>query len=276
MFKSNKTQKDENFPVASWLIQPSIRKHINAFYLCVRAADDVADSIQLESTEKKFILKKIDDALTGNQTPDKSLQYAILHRKSAEETGVSIEYARHLVQAFTMDITKSRYRNWSELINYCRFSAAPVGRYLLELHGCNTDSRNSTDALCIALQILNHLQDAKEDYLSLNRVYIPEKIFMEHNAKIEDLAANYAHKNLRDVLDSVLNRVDELILIASNAPKEIPHFGLRLETAIIVSIAKKLSIKLKQRDPISERVKLTKHQYLACIIKGIISGVLKR
>ena len=276
MFKLNKTQKDENFPVASWLIQPSIRKHINAFYLCVRSADDIADSIELEPREKECILKKIDAALTGDQKTDKRLQYAIQHRKNAEETGVSIEYARHLVQAFTMDITKLRYRNWSELINYCRFSAAPVGRYLLELHGCNTDSRNSTDALCIALQILNHLQDAKVDYLSLNRVYIPEEIFKKHNAKIEDLGRNSTHKNLREVLDSVLNRVDELILIASNAPREIAHLGLRLETAIIISIAKKLTIKLKHQDPISERVELTKFQYFSCCVKGVIYGILKR
>ena len=136
MFKSNKTQKDENFPVASWLIQPSIRKHINAFYLCVRSADDIADSVELAPAEKKYILKKIDAALIGDEDNDKRIQYAIQHRKSAEETGVSIEYARHLVQAFNMDITKLRYRNWSELINYCRFSAVPVGRNLLELHGC--------------------------------------------------------------------------------------------------------------------------------------------
>ena len=275
MFKSNKTQKDENFPVASWLIQPSIRKHINAFYLCVRSADDIADSVELAPAEKKYILKKIDAALIGDEDNDKRLQYAIQHRKSAEETGVSIEYARHLVQAFNMDITKLRYRNWSELINYCRFSAVPVGRYLLELHGCNMDPRNSTDSLCIALQILNHLQDAKEDYLKLNRVYIPERIFQKHNAKVEDLGRKSAHDNLREVIDSVLNRVDELIVIASKAPKEIPHFGLRLETAIIISIAKKLTTKLKQHDPISEKVSLTKFQYFLCCIKGIIRGILK-
>ena len=266
MFQSNKTQKDENFPVASWLIRPSIRKHIKMFYLCVRAADDVADNIELGPTEKENILKKIDSALTGNQKAGKRLQYAIQHRKSAEETGVSIEYARHLIQAFTMDITKLRYRNWSELLNYCRFSAAPVGRYLLEIHRCSAESRNSTDALCIALQILNHLQDAKADYLNLNRVYIPETIFKEHNARIEDLGEKAAHKSLREVLNSVLDRVDELILIASNAPKEISHFGLRLETAIIVSIAKKLSVKLKQQDQISKRDELTKNLYFGCFI----------
>ncbi len=57
------------------------------------------------------------------------------HRESAEETGISILHAQHLLQAFMMDVTKSRYRNWSELINYCLYSAAPVGRYLVDLHG---------------------------------------------------------------------------------------------------------------------------------------------
>ena len=191
-----------------------------------------------------------------------------MHRRSAEETDVTVKHARHLLQAFMMDVTKSRYRNWSELINYCQYSAVPVGRYLLDLHGCDKNSQKGTDSLCIALQILNHLQDCKFDYMSLNRVYIPEEFFKKYKTDVTVLDAQNTDVNFRRVLNKILTRTDELILMARKEAWKISHLGLRFQTRVIIAIAENLSKELRKRDPISERVKLTKTQYSLCFLKG--------
>jgi len=265
---STKTQNDENFPVTTRFIPAAFRRHIHLFYNCVRSADDIADSASLTSKQKSFLLKQIDDVLKGTEKSNEITEFAFQHRQSADETGVTIEHARHLLQAFMMDVTKSRYRNWSELINYCHYSAAPVGRYLLDLHGCDKNSQKGTDSLCIALQILNHLQDCKMDYMALNRVYIPEEIFKAHKTDVTILEANHTDINFRRVLDTILTRTDELIYIARKETWKISHRGLRFQTGIIIAIAENLSKALRQRDPISERVELTKRQYAFCFLKG--------
>ena len=71
-------------------------------------------------------------------------------------------------------VTKLRYRDWDDLIDYCRYSAMPVGRFVLDVHGESRDTWPANDALCAALQVINHLQDCAKDYRELNRVYIPE------------------------------------------------------------------------------------------------------
>jgi farnesyl-diphosphate farnesyltransferase len=269
-----KTSKDENFPVASWLIPAALREHVHIFYLCVRTADDIADSSDLTAEEKTALLKRMDDTLLGNGTIDEVTQHAAKHALSAADTDVTIDHARHLLQAFTMDATKQRYRNWSALINYCLYSAAPVGRYLVDLHGCDDKPKKATDALCIALQILNHLQDCKDDYLEIDRVYIPEDMLKAQNIDVTALKADYASVELRAVLDAVLDRTDELLKHARTGPKQISHRGLRLETAVIIAIAEKLLEKLRYNDPIAGRVELTKMQKALCALKGIWRGMV--
>jgi hypothetical protein len=78
-----------------------------------------------------------------------------------------------------MDVTKLRYRDWDDLIGYCAYSAMPVGRFVLDVHGESRATWPANDALCAALQIINHLQDCSSDYRNLNRVYIPLDAFTE-------------------------------------------------------------------------------------------------
>jgi len=268
-----RTRLNENFPVASRLIPAPLRDHVHAFYLCVRAADDVADDGTRPPAEKTALLAAMDETLQGRRGADEITRYAVSHRESALKTGVTVEHARHLLQAFTMDVTKLRYRNWSELINYCLYSAAPVGRYLLDLHGEGPSARPYTDALCIALQILNHLQDCKEDYLTLDRVYLPLDMLSAAGSGVETLAAERSSPELRTALNRVLDRTDELIVKAGYGPPLIRHRGLRLETAVITAIARRLSAKLRHQDPIAGRVALTTGENLLCAVRGAWHGL---
>ena len=269
------SHNDENFPVASRLIPARLRRHVHLFYLCVRAADDVADDGARPAEEKTALLTEMDQVLQGEGTPGAVTGPAHDLLASLRETGVTVQHARELLQAFQMDVIKLRYRNWSELINYCRYSAAPVGRYLLDLHGEDQSIWPATDALCMALQILNHLQDCKDDYLALDRVYIPEQWLREEGTDVTALDSDAAGPELRRVLDRTLARTDELITHARAAPRQIRSLGLRLETAFIIAITARLSARLKRRDPVAERVELGAVDYAICAIRGLTRGLLR-
>ena len=271
-----RTRHDENFPVASWLIPASLRPHVHTFYLCVRAADDIADSTDYLPDEKKRILTVMDDALIGKSQLNDVTRFAHNHRVSAAETGVTVDHARQLLQAFMMDISKLRYRNWSELINYCMHSAAPVGRYLIDLHGESDFVKPQTDCLCNALQILNHLQDCQEDYRKLNRVYIPMDYLRDENIDVTELDKASTSAPLRQAMNIILDRTDELLLRAKSSSAEVNTRGLKLEISVIIRIAEHLSGKLRRHDPLAMRVKLTKSQTLFATLQGILAGFLGR
>ena len=93
-------------------------------------------------------------------------------RAAIAERGLSPKHAQDLLTAFRMDASKHRYANWDELIHYCTYSANPVGRFVLDVHGESRATWPANDALCTVLQIINHLQDCGADYRRLeSRLY---------------------------------------------------------------------------------------------------------
>ena len=122
---SGKDKGDENFPVGSWLIRKELRDHVHAFYAFARNADDIADSGVLSPTQKIERLDAMEAVLTGARK-DGAPSAARL-RASLAQSGVSAIHARELLVAFRQDARKNRYRDWAELMDYCRYSAAPVG-----------------------------------------------------------------------------------------------------------------------------------------------------
>ena len=191
---SGKTHRDENFPVASWLMSARHRGPILAFYRFVRAADDVADSSMLSMDQKLAMLDGLGDALCGRGPEDPEAEPL---RLALRERGLSPRHALDLLDAFRLDARKSRYANWAELMDYCRLSAMPVGRFVLDVHNEDEAIWPASDALCAALQVINHLQDCAEDYRRLDRVYLPQNVLAEHGASIEMLGAPRASAALR-------------------------------------------------------------------------------
>jgi squalene synthase HpnC len=169
-FASGKGHRDENFPVASRLVRPELRPPILAFYRFARAADDVADHEAAGAAEKLAQLDRMEAGLLGNAgtNPEGEALHAVLQAR-----GLSDQHPLHLLEAFRRDVTKRRYADWNELMDYCRYSAAPVGRFVLDLHGEPPTIWAFNDPLCAALQVINHLQDCAKDYRNLDRVYIP-------------------------------------------------------------------------------------------------------
>ncbi len=164
-------------------------------------------------------------------------------------------------------------RSWSDLLAYCRYSANPVGRFLLELHGESRDTWPASDALCTSLQILNHLQDCKDDYAKLTRLYIPLDWLTQAGLTPRALLAPAATPPLRAVLDRVLDGVDALNQRAAALPRGVANRGLRMESAVIVNVAQRLAAKLRRGDPVAGRVALSKLEKASALIVGVVRGL---
>jgi squalene synthase HpnC len=272
---SGKYADDENFPVGSWLLPKRLRPHVAIFYAFARAIDDIADNPDLAPEEKIARLDGFAAALTGRHG-NAGYEKAARLRASLEETGVTPQHGLDLIAAFKQDAIKLRYRHWDDLMGYCILSASPVGRYLLDLHGESKAGYPASDALCNALQVLNHLQDCQTDYRRLDRVYLPLDWMSAARATVEDLDAPRASPGVRQVIDRCLDGTDELIALARTLPGRLRSRHLAMESAVIIRIAGKLSRLLRRRDPLAMRVVLSKPAFLVCGVQGSIQGLFRR
>jgi len=270
---ARKDARGENFPVASRLLPRHLRPHVLSFYKFVRLADDIADDADLEAESKLAYLDALERALTSGQAKHAYLKPALDLRASLQATGVSDRHARQVLRAFRRDSVGARCHTWSDLLLYCRFSANPVGRYLLELHGEGPEAGPAADALCSALQVLNHLQDVREDWVQLGRCYIPLAWFEEAGVSVERLVETESDAKLRGIFDRLLDHTDRLVERASALPGLIKHRGLRMEAAVILSVAESLAYRLRVRDPMKKRVELGAHQKMYALARGIARGI---
>ncbi len=268
---SGKDVAYENFPVGSWLLPAPLRPHIAKFYAFARAIDDIADNPDLAADDKVRRLDDFENALKGREAEDPAFATAHRMRESLEETGVPADHCTDLIAAFKQDATKLRYRDWDDLMGYCRLSAAPVGRYLLDLHGGSSDGYGPSDALCMALQVINHLQDCRDDYLSLDRVYLPGDWMGEQGIEVKELASGRASVGMRRVLDRCLEATNALMADAEALPAGLKSRRLAMESAAIIEIAHRLIGRLGQGDPLGpRRIQLSKPGYLWCCVKGAV------
>ena len=248
---SGKGHRDENFPVASFLLKPEHRAPVMAFYRFARASDDISDHEELPAATKLDLLGKMRDGLDGK--PGGAPEAAALRVVMAER-GLNPMHAHDLLDAFVRDVTITRYSDWDGLIGYCRLSAMPVGRYVLDVHGEHRSTWLASDALCAALQVINHLQDCAKDHRTLDRVYIPAETFAETGARIEDLAADRATPALRAAIVSLVAKTRLLLDQSAGFAAMIADRRLAAEVAIIHRLAVSLCRRLETRDPLSERV----------------------
>jgi hydroxysqualene synthase len=271
--RSGKTHRDENFPVASWIIHRRHRALILAFYNFVRTADDIADHATLGERDKLTYLDLLEAELLGKgdtQPEAVNLRHALAARS------MSPRHALDVLIAFRMDVTKLRYENWDEVIHYCRYSAMPVGRFMLDVHGESTSTWVASDALCAGLQINNHLQDCGKDYRDLNRVYLPRDALAAAGASVEQLGQQRAPAPLLQCLHALAVRTEALLNESKSLSAEVRDFRLGLEVSVIQGFADKIVRMLKVRDPLSERVHLGPTELLAYSLGGIAGEIARR
>ena len=271
--RSGKTHRDENFPVASFIIHPRHRTLILSFYNFVRTADDIADHATLTPSEKLAYLDLLDAELQGQGDTQAE---AVNLRRALAERGMPPRHALDLLIAFRMDVTKLRYENWDELIHYCRYSAMPVGRFVLDVHGESTSTWAASDAICAGLQINNHLQDCAKDYRELNRVYLPRDTLAASGATVEMLGEAAAPAPLATCLHALAERNATLLDEGRPLGAQIRDFRLGLEISIIQAFADRIVRMLRVRDPLRERVHLSPLEMLGLMIGAAASEVARR
>jgi len=271
--RSGKGHRDENFPVASWLIHPRHRRTILAFYEFVRTADDIVDHATLAPSQKLALIDQLEASLLGASLQE---PVGIALRAELSAHRLSPRHAQDLLTAFRMDVTKLRYRDWDDLIGYCSYSAMPVGRFVLDVHGESRTTWPANDALCAALQIINHLQDCAKDYRNLDRVYIPLDALSAAGTTVEALGQTRASPALLACIHALAGRTKELLHDSRIFSSIISDSRLGLEVAVIQRLAEHLAGLLGRRDPLSEQVHLRPAGFACRGALAILSGVMQR
>ena len=238
----------ENFPTASLILAKPVRAQVMAFYRFVRTADDVADHAALHPEAKLAQLDAMEASLDDPAIP--------LNRLA-----VGTGEARRMLSAFRQDARQARYPDWAALEDYCTRSADPVGRMLLRLHGDATpEAERAADGLCTALQVLNHIQDAAEDRLELDRVYLPQAWLDLAGGEAAFFAPDSPRR--REVLDAALDRVEEKLDRAAGLPRLCRSRRLAMQSAMTIALARRLTAKLRAADPLLGRVALGKPDFV--------------
>lgn len=246
---SGKDHRQENFPVASWLLRREHRAPIMTFYRFARAADDIADHTAAPEAEKLALLAQMRAGLTGEGASE-----AMALARVAREQGLDLVHAQELLDAFVQDVTQRRYETWEALIAYCRLSAMPVGRFVLDVHGESRALWPLSDALCAALQVINHLQDCRKDFFALDRVYVPTANLEAAGITVEELGEGRAIPALRGVLSGLAAQTQLLLQRSAPFAAHIRDRRLSAEVAVIQRLAEDLCQLLLTRDPLCENV----------------------
>ncbi len=271
--QSGKDHTKENFPVASFLIAPRHRPPVLAFYKFVRAADDVADSAVAAPETKLALLENMRASLTGESD---AVPEGVHLRDVLVRHDLPPVHALDLLEAFRRDCTKLRYRDWDDLIDYCRYSAMPVGRFVLDVHGESRELWPANDALCAALQVINHLQDCAKDYRELNRVYIPEDALAAAGIGVEALAAAKAGPALSGVISALARRNAGLLEVSRPFSRAVRDTRLALEVDLIQTLADDLNTMLIDRDPLSQTVHHSRRDVAALFLKRLPTFAMMR
>jgi squalene synthase HpnC len=271
--RSGKGHRDENFPVASKLVHPRHRGIILAFYEFVRTADDIADHTTLTEPEKLALLDRLEQSLLGNSEEDRE---GVALRKALAKRELPPRHAQDLLTAFRLDVTKRRYADWDDLIAYCTYSAMPVGRFVLDVHGEGRETWRASDPLCAALQIINHLQDCGKDYRDLDRVYVPLDALAEAGTSVEALGEPRASPALRACLRKLAVRTEGLLALGRQLSAMVHDTRLGMEISVIQTFAEHLVRVLQARDPLSEPVHLTKPATARLGVLALAKGLIGR
>ncbi len=261
----------ENFPVVSFLLAKNLRKHVAIIYWFARTADDYADEGNLSEGERldklnnfEFRMKQL---LNGKAESD----YEIALANTINEKNLTAENFYKLINAFKQDVIKNRYENFEEVIDYCKYSANPIGRLTLELFDIRSEEAiKYSDKICTALQLTNFLQDVSIDYKK-GRIYLPkdEMEMLQITEKMfEDKENNHKLKQL------VKHNVDRIQILFDEGKKLFPLLNGRLKVEIIWTVAGGEDIldqiRKKDYNVLNNRPELSKTRMISLFFKSLI------
>lgn len=261
----------ENFPVASRLLPKHLRQPIAVIYAFARRADDFADEGDLTNEERIAALDDFGDKLDlieQNKDMDDTTFIALADVIKQHQLPVSLFH--DLLTAFKMDVTKTRYANFGEVMEYCRYSANPVGRLLLHLNK-ETSPQNLgySDAICSALQLTNFLQDVGQDIEESDRIYLPQDEMEQFGVTEEDIRNKLTNPATRRLIEFQIRRTVKLMQAGAPLGKVLKgRMGLELRMTIMGG--SRILYRLNQQyDDVFSRPRLNKWDIVWVIWKAV-------
>jgi squalene synthase HpnC len=202
----------ENFPVALRLLPRRYGEYLMAVYSFARTVDDVGD--EAPPDERLSLLDGLDEDLTRlyAMPPGQPRDSAVAGlARAVSDCSIPARPFRDLIAANRQDQVVTRYETFDELLGYCKLSANPVGRIVLQVFRCSTPARAElSDSICSGLQVVEHLQDVAEDYRA-GRIYLPAEDMRAHGCTEQDLSGQSASPQLRGLIDAEAARAAGLL-----------------------------------------------------------------
>ena len=203
----------ENFPVASWLLPKHLRPAVEAIYWWARTADDLADEGDASAEQRLSALAEMQadlERITQQQTPEQTVSQRLV--PFIHQYQLPLNLFSDLLSAFSQDVSKARYANFDEVLDYCRRSANPIGRLMLHLYkATDPASLRYSDAICTGLQITNFWQDVAIDWKK-NRVYLPQDSLARFGVTETQIAQQTINAAWRDLMHFEVERAHDLLV----------------------------------------------------------------
>ncbi len=270
----HKNQKQENFPVGMMIFNANLRKIINDYYKFARYADDIADNPNLKAEKKVEKLHELEEIfLKQRKYHGQKLKFVTRLREEFDKQSLNSNLATDLLIAFRKDAIGFDYQTWEQLVDYCKYSAAPVGKFMLAVHKENPSTYLPAASLCIALQIINHIQDLRYDNIVQKRRYLPADIMKKYHLKEEDLTKDKSSISLKKAIEHIINLTRGMVKEGALLTQLIKDRNLRIEVCIILSLTNIMIKKIIKYDVMATEVKLSKFDWLRGTLCGIYKGI---
>ncbi|MDX1824414.1 MAG: squalene synthase HpnC [Thiohalomonadales bacterium] len=264
----------ENFPVASYLLPRKLRQAVTVIYAFARTADDFADEGNYSSTIRLQLLAEYEAQLqklaSGEPVQDPVF---IALGDVIEGHKLPIQLFRDLLRAFKQDITQQRYPSFVEVLEYCRYSANPVGRLLLYLYDYATPANLIlSDHICTALQLINFLQDLTQDFDEHNRIYLPQDEMHLYGVSELHLKNQLNDSAMQQLIEVQIRRASALLLAGASLGNQLPG-RIGLELRLIIAGASRILQKLQHNNGnVFRRPRLQKIDLAAMLWHALIKN----
>lgn len=266
----------ENFPVASQLLPQRFRQPIAVIYAFARTADDFADEGNHTPAERLTLLDDYEThlqrLLAGSPGSDPVF---IALTDVIKRYALPIGLFEDLLSAFSQDVTKQRYENFAEVMDYCRRSANPIGRLLLYLYNqADEENLSLSDQICTALQLINFLQDLLQDFDEHNRIYLPQNEMRKYQICETDLQERNSNTAMQNLVQLQIQRARALLLAGSPLGNKLTG-RIGLELRMIIQGGMRILQKLENNGGnVFLRPRLKKSDYLGILWNAMLNNPL--
>ena len=269
MFKKSKHR--ENFPVGLF-VSSKLKNLVKSYYDVARFTDDIVDNPNISSKDKLAKLENISKAFLN---PNGGADIMSVRRlgKLFVANNLDASLFMDLLVAFERDVNNKPIRIWEELIDYCRYSASPVGRFMLAIHDENPSAYMPAETLCVMLQIIDHLCDIKQDLSLLKRIYIPQDMLKRYNVNVNDLGLSYTTPEIASMLSEISSKLANMQADTAVLPSLVGNFLLRFEICVILSLTNSMIQKIKKTDILQKAPKLGFLTWAKAIIWGLAKAI---